>query len=336
MSQLSNNSWKAFAIILSLITMVGCQGFSTGKAASPSTAQSASAAGLNAVPASVNFGNTQIGKSQTQSGTVSNTGGSNTTISAITTTGAGFTISGLSTPVTLAPGQSATFKVAFAPQSSGSFTGSVVITSDASASNLNIVLSGSGTLSAVGGQLSVSPSTINVGSVNVGSSGLQTGTLSATGADVSVSSADVGSSEFTISGLSFPLTVAPGQSVNFTVTFTPQTAGAASAGVSFTSNASNSPASSTATGTGVAGTSYSVNLSWNASTSPNVTGYNVYRRSGTGGSFSRINTVLDPNTLYLDTSVSDGLTYYYETTAVNSTNEESGPSAIVQAIIPPQ
>lgn len=324
-------------IILSMITMVGCQGFSTGKAAtSPTAPQSASPAGLNAVPSSVSFGTIQVGKSQSQTGTLSNTGGSNTTISAVTITGAGFTISGLSTPVTLAPGQSATFNVAFAPQSSGSFTGSVAVTSDASSMSLNIVLSGSGTQSAVTGQLSVSPSTISIGSVNVGSNGSQTGTLSATGADISVSSSGVGSSEFAISGLSFPMTITSGQSVNFTVTFTPQTAGVASAGVSFTSDASNSPASATVTGTGVAGTSYSVNLSWNASGSPNVNGYNVYRRSGTSGGFARINTVLDPTTLYVDTSVADGLTYYYETTAVNSTNEESGPSAVVQAIIPPR
>jgi fibronectin type 3 domain-containing protein len=77
-----------------------------------------------------------------------------------------------------------------------------------------------------------------------------------------------------------------------------------------------------------------VNLSWNADNSPDVTGYNVYRRVGTSGSYARINSSLVPATGYTDTSVTDGLTYFYETTAVNSSGEESSRSAAVQAIIP--
>jgi len=78
-----------------------------------------------------------------------------------------------------------------------------------------------------------------------------------------------------------------------------------------------------------------VNLSWTASTSPNVVGYNVYRRTGTTGSYTKINAILNATTVFSDTSVTDGQTYYYETTAVNSSNEESAPSSAVQAVIPP-
>jgi fibronectin type 3 domain-containing protein len=63
-------------------------------------------------------------------------------------------------------------------------------------------------------------------------------------------------------------------------------------------------------------------------------GYNVYRRTGTTGSFTQINTVRDGTTGYTDSSVTDGQTYYYETTAVNSSNEESAPSPAVSAKIP--
>jgi fibronectin type 3 domain-containing protein len=77
-----------------------------------------------------------------------------------------------------------------------------------------------------------------------------------------------------------------------------------------------------------------VSLSWNASSSPNISGYNVYRRTGSSGSFVKINTALDALTSYNDVSVSDGQTYYYETTAVNSSGEESSPSTSVQAVIP--
>jgi fibronectin type 3 domain-containing protein len=77
-----------------------------------------------------------------------------------------------------------------------------------------------------------------------------------------------------------------------------------------------------------------VSLSWVASTSPDVVGYNIYRRTGTSGSYTQINTALNTSTVFTDASVVDGQTYYYETTAVNSSNEESARSTAVQAVIP--
>jgi len=288
---------------------------------------------LTATPVTLSFSGVQVSKSQAQTETVQNTGGLNATISQGTVSGTGFSISGLSAPVTLTPGQSTTFTVTFAPQSAGSFTGSVAIASNASNTNLTISLSGSATGSTQG-QLSVSPSTIGVGSVTVGTSGTQTGSLNATGASVTVTGVTVGSSEFAISGLTFPVTIPSGQSAGFTVTFTPQSSGVASTSASFASSATNSPAAATLTGTGVAAPAYSVSLTWVASTSPNITGYNVYRRTGTTGSFTQINPVLNATTAYTDSSVTDGQTYYYETTAVNSSNEESAPSTAVSAKIP--
>jgi len=289
---------------------------------------------LTASPASLTFTGVQTGKTETQTENVQNTGGVSATISQGSVAGTGFSISGLSAPITLAPGQSTSFSVSFAPTSSGTFSGSVAIASNASNSNLNITLSGSATGPAQG-QLSVIPTSINVGNVMVGSSGTQSGALSATGSSVTVSSVSLGGSEFSISGLSFPVTIAAGQSVNFTVAFTPQTSGLASITASFVSNASNSPTSATLTGTGVAAPVHSVNLSWTGSNSPEVVGYNIYRRTGTSGNFTQINNVLNATTAYADTSVADGQTYYYETTAVNSSNEESAPSTAVQAVIPP-
>ena len=289
---------------------------------------------LTATPASVAFGNVQTGQNSTQTETVKNTGGSNATISLATVSGTSFSISGISAPLTLTPGQSATFNVIFAPQTAGNFSGSVAITSNASNPSLTVSLSGAGTAQS-SGQLSVSPATISVGNVTVGTSGSQTGTLNATGASVTVSAASVGSSEFVISGLAFPVTIPSGQSATFTVTFTPQTSGLASVSASFTSDASNSPTGATLTGTGVAAPIHTVNLTWNASTSQDVIGYNIYRRTGTTGSYTQINTVLNATTTYADTSVTDGQTYYYETTAVNSDNEESARSTVATAVIPP-
>ncbi len=294
----------------------------------------ATGATLAGIPVSLTFTDVQTGKSQTQSETIQNTGGADATISQVTASGSGFSVSGISTPLTLSPGQTTSFAVMFAPQSTGSVSGTIAIASDASNPILNIALSGSA-IGASSGQLNVSPSTVNMGDVTVGTSGSQTGTLSVTGASVVVSSVDVGSSEFSINGLTFPLTLSAGQSVNFTVIFTPQSSGAASTSASFVSNASNSPSAAALTGTGVAAPVHMVSLSWNADGSPNVTGYNVYRRVGSSGSYARMNASLISATAYTDTSVTDGTTYYYETTAVNSSGEESAPSAAVQAVIPP-
>src|SRR5581483_11640967 len=66
-----------------------------------------------------------------------------------------------------------------------------------------------------------------------------------------------------------------------------------------------------------------VTLSWTASTSPNISGYNVYRGTVSGGPYSLISSSLVAGTSYVDTTVRDGQTYYYVTTAVDSSNNQS-------------
>ena len=295
------------------------------------------AAILTANPTSLAFTSVVVDQNSTQTETLKNTGGSNAQISQIAASGTGFSVSGISTPLTLTPGQSASFSVTFAPQSSGNFSGSVAITSNASNFTLAVPLTGS-TIAQSQGTLSVSP--VNVGSVTVGTSGTQTGTLTASGGSISVSSVTLSgpnASEFSISGLSFPVTVTTGQPVSFTVNFTPGATGAASATVSFASNASSSPSTASLAGTGTAAPVHSVNLSWTASTTTGVSSYNVYRAvygTTTCGSYSNIGSTPSSDTAYTDNVVADGTTYCYATTAVD-TGGESGYSNIVHAVIPP-
>jgi hypothetical protein len=272
----------------------------------------------------------QVSQNQTQTETVENTGGANATISQVSAAGTGFSISGISTPLTLTPGQSTSFSVTFAPQSVGSFSGSVSITSNASNPTLSEALSGTA-ISQSQGTLSVSP--VNVGSVTAGTSGTQAGTLSATGASVSVSLVSlsgINPSEFSISGLSFPATVTTSQPVSFTVTFTPGATGAASATASFASNGSNSPSVATLTGTGTAPPVHTASLSWTASTSSGVTSYNVYRAvygTSSCGSYSNIGSTTSSITSYTDSVVTDGTTYCYATTAVDPSGESGYSNA---------
>ena len=78
-----------------------------------------------------------------------------------------------------------------------------------------------------------------------------------------------------------------------------------------------------------------VNLSWIPSTSANIVGYNVYRAQVVSGPYSKINTGgLVGSTLYSDTSVASGMTYYYVATVVDNSGQESARSNQAQAAIP--
>jgi hypothetical protein len=207
----------------------------------------------------------------------------------------------------------------------------LTVVSSAANSPLNIVLSGS---EAAQGQLSVSPASLSFGDVAVGADGVLNGTLGATGASVTISGASTGSSEFVLSGISLPTTLAAGQTASFTVTFTPAMAGASSSQLSFASDAENSPAAQALTGTGAAAPQHSVALNWDPSAGSGVVGYNVYRGGAPTGHYSKINPALDPVTTYTDYSVAAGQTYYYVTTADDEHGRESRYSNQTKAVIP--
>ena len=290
-------------------------------------------AALGSSPTSLAFGSVQVGNNQALAETVSNTGGSSLTLSQVGISGTGFTLSGITTPVTLTPGQSASFSVSFTPQSASSASGSLTITSNASNPMLTIPVSGTGTAAA--GQLTANPSTLALGSVVVGTSGTASGSLNAIAANVTVTAASTNNSQFTVGGLALPITIPAGQSAPFTVTFSPPVAGAASATLTFTSNAQPATATETLTGTGTPAPAHTVSLSWSASSSSDISGYNIYRAVYTSscGSYSKINgSTLDTVTTYSDSSVTDGANYCYATTAVNSSNEESGYSNVVSDV----
>jgi ASPM-SPD-2-Hydin domain-containing protein/HYDIN/CFA65/VesB family protein len=283
---------------------------------------------LNSSPASLNFGSVAVGGSSTQPLTINNPGSSSQTVSIGKLSGTGFSVTGVTLPLILGAGQSFTFSVTFAPQSAGGFSGSILASSPSTPA-LTVPLSGTG--AAAMGQLIITPATLNFGNVTVGQSSNQGGQLTAATAGVTVTATSMSNPAFAISGLTLPVTIPVGQSVNFTVTFTPQSGGVATGALSFASNATNSPTVESLTATGIS-QQYSVNLAWNQV--QQVVGYNVYRSYQSGGPYTRINTSLDSNTAYVDSSVVGGETYYYATTSVNSQGQESSYSNLAQAVIP--
>lgn len=177
---------------------------------------------------------------------------------------------------------------------------------------------------------------MSFGNVSVGDNSSHTATLTANNADVVVSSASWNGPGYSVSGVTFPLTVPSGKSVNYTVTFTPPAAGASNGQVTFLSNASNAQLNQSFSGNGTQGISggpHSVALSWNPSTS-SVVGYNIYRGTQSGGPYTKLNSSLEPATLYTDANVVSGTTYYYVSTAVDANNIESVYSNQAVAQIP--
>jgi centrosomal CEP192-like protein/HYDIN/CFA65/VesB family protein len=289
---------------------------------------------LTSNPTSLSFGSVQTGSKKTLSETLTNSSTSAVTISQVIPTGTGFSFSGMTPPVTLSPNQSFTFSVTFAPISTGSTSGALSITSNAANTPLSIPLTGSGS-TVTAGQLAVNPASMNFGNVTVGSTQKQTATLSASSGSVTVTSAGITTgSPFSVSGISFPVTIASGQTASFSITFAPQASGSTSSTLAFFSNASNGSVSESLAGTGVQPAQHSVTLSWNASSSSNVVGYNIYRSGQSGGPYAKINSALDPSTTDVDTSVQSGSTYYYAVTAVDSSGRESVFSNQTTAVIP--
>ena len=299
-------------------------------AGSVATSASTSGKRLAANPLSFSFGNIQVGNSLTQHETLTNSGNSTVTISQTTVTGAGFSLYGLSLPLRLNRGQSITFSILFTPRIGGSTSGGIAIVSNASNPRLTIALSGNGIPA---GQLTSSAPALNFGSVTVGTSKTLTAILTATGSSAILSSATSTSPEFILGGISLPKTIAAGQSVSLTLTFTPRASGTASGIISLASNAANTPTIETLTGSGAATLAHSVSLSWTSSPSA-VVGYNLYRGAKSGGPYARVNPVLNASTSYTDNSVQAGTTYYYVSTAVNGSGTESTYSNQLQAVIP--
>jgi hypothetical protein len=138
-------------------TLISLSG--TGVAATQSLALSAT---------SLAFGNVNAGSSAAQNLTLTNTGNTKITVSQITENGAGFSLSGASTPVTLATGQSMTFGVVFSPSASGNDNGSVTVASTATGYPRSVALSGAGIQAAIHSvQLNWNPSASTVVGYNV-------------------------------------------------------------------------------------------------------------------------------------------------------------------------
>jgi fibronectin type 3 domain-containing protein len=126
----------------------------------------------------------------------------------------------------------------------------------------------------------------------------------------------------------------PTIAITVEVQFDPTTAGAATGTLTFTSNSTTGNTSAVSlSGTGVA-TQHQVTLNWTPPiNSPiPVTGYKIYRSTGSSAPFKLLNS--STATAYVDLAVVASATYTYYVTSVDSAGTESVPSGQVTVTIP--
>jgi hypothetical protein len=198
-------------------------------------------------PTELAFGNQRVGTSSaTRAVTVPNSGTSPLNLTALTVTGP-FVVSGLTVPATVAPGESATFEVAFVPSAPEAVSGRVVVESDATNGSQTVVLSGTG----IQPVIALSPPTLDFGDTTVGIVSEGRGVIvSNTGTDTLVLSEASVSGPFRFEQ-SLPVAVAPGESLALSVSFAPTALGVASGSLRLTSDAPGSPSTVELSGRGV-------------------------------------------------------------------------------------
>jgi hypothetical protein len=292
---------------------------------------------LTVSASSLAFGNVAVNSNATLPLTLTSSGTAPLTINSDVISGADFTASGVNFPITLNPSQSVTLIVKFAPQATGAVTGQITISSNSSTGGSTVVqLSGTGTTTAVA-TLQVSPTSVDFGDVNVGSTKTLNLTLTSTGtAPLTISTAKLSGTGFSDSGASFPVTLNPNQSVILQVQFDPTSAGAVNGMLTINSNSSTGATTQVQiSGTGTA-VPHEIDLNWDApaSSADPVAGYNIYRSSNGGGSFTKLNSSPEDQLSYVDNSVKSGTTYVYKVKSVDASGVESSASNQITLSVP--
>jgi hypothetical protein len=129
--------------------------------------------------------------------------------------------------------------------------------------------------------------------------------------------------------------VSSSSTTSFLIQGTPTTAATYSVSIAVKGCGGHISTNSYSISIGLPSSQHIVGLSWFPSTSANITGYNVYRATVSGGPYSRINSGgLVAATLYDDATVISGTTYFYVVAVVNSSGVESGFGNEAKAIVP--
>ena len=314
-------------MLLGVLSISGCMGIAGQNSSTP-----APTTAISVSPPSIAFGSVAVGSTVSQSITVTNTGGSDLSITKNKLAVPGFSVTGVSFPMTISAGQQSTMNVVFSPKNVGGASGKLSLMNSASKSPAVVTVSGTGVASTP--TLSFSSTSLDFGKVVVGKDSVLGITLTNTGnANVSISQVKISGAGITASGVPAGTILAPDQKATLNVSFAPTGAGSLSERIAVVSNAINSPAMISLSGSAVHSRSKSTILSWTASTSA-VVGYNVYRSTVSGGPYTKINSSIVTGTSYADSTAVASTVYYYVVTAVTPALESPGSNQ-ASANIPP-
>ena len=207
---------------------------------------------FSVAPASLNFGNVPVNMTFQDSVTVANSGGSTITISSVTSTDGNFTVS--PTSGTVNAGGTQKFYITFLSSTTGTKNGTITFNHNALGSPHTVSVSGT----ANNETFSASPSSLNFGVVNVGSSKLDSISVTNVGAGaLTISNVTSNNSEFTVTptsagGIMF------NQFQKFYITFTPTTFGNKTGIFTFTHNGSGSPSTISVSGASAGAAGFAV------------------------------------------------------------------------------
>jgi hypothetical protein len=323
----------AFWVVLTP-SLVGCAGIT----ASNSSPAAATGPHLEVTPSTVSF-SAIVGEPDSQTLKISNSGSGSLTVSRVSATGTGLSISGFPGRVVLTAGASTTFNVHLSPAKAGSVNGSISIATSSPMSGTTLPVTGEVSKANLG--LTVGPTSVNFGTVSGSKVAIESVVLKNTGnAEVTVSGISVRGAGFSVKGAGVPVKLGSSQSATFDVEFTPTAVGSYNGTLVVASNATDAALSVPLSGKDVSSSAAApgdgahwVGLIWSASTSP-VSGYNIYRGATHKGPFTRLNGSLVTELTYADSAVTAGDTYFYVTTAVSDSGEESAYSNSAEAVVP--
>lgn len=188
----------------------------------------------------LNFNGVKVTQTKTETITISNTGEGTLEVTGVSISGSEvFTVTS-ATSFTVAPGESQEVSITFAPTEVTLYSATVTFTSNATNNgSLEVDLAGEGITLPI--NITADPSSLSFGSVKIG----QTKTLEVVIAnpegegDLEIDDITSGASVYTVEEVVFPLIIAPNQSVELSVTFSPTEIGTFLSELTFVSNATN-------------------------------------------------------------------------------------------------
>ncbi len=204
----------------------------------------ANAINISVSPTSLDFGNVNVGSSLDLTITIMNeTTSTGALTGSVGTLSAPFSIVSGGGTLSLPPGQSRTVTVRFSPASPGAASGNLSITHNATnpIGPTSIPLSGNGVTAGPVINISVTPASVNFGNVTVGQSQNRTVTITNEPGSTAALTGSVGvlTVPFSVASGGGAFTLAVGQSMPVTVSFSPTAAGAASGNLLISHNATN-------------------------------------------------------------------------------------------------